>query len=342
MNPVSHAVEIFDVGDVRERYHVSGPHVTVVMPVPEPGAHGGGVRERWPALRNDLGHDGSTPAMLGHLDALVGDLQTAAPTALLSANDQSAVWRAVSDPVARSRWQVGPLPWLLPVLGELDLQMPVIGAVVDRRGADLLVLSPGGPEPAGLVTGEDDSVHKTSRGGWSQPNLQRHAEVVWERNAERVATAISSLSDRSTVRIALVTGDERAAALVAEKLERTHALECRVEHHGGRHEPDTAHRLHEAATDWLRRRHTTRLRGRLDRLEEALGRQDRAVDGVSMTQRAITERRVETLFLADDLAEYPLFDAAARDAFDQGAHVVLAPSISCRDGIGALLRYPLT
>ena len=340
MAPTIHVAELGGVQDVHDRYHVVGPHATVVMPVPKPGVHTGDLRDRWHAVRNNIAHDGASRAMLEHLDALTVGLAATAETVLLSASDESAVWSVLDGPVLRSEWHVGPVPWLLPVLGSLGVRDSVVGAIVDRVGADLLVLSSAGPTRAGEVNGEDEFVHKTTRGGWSQSRHQRHSEVVWDRNAHLVAEAIEALADRTSARLALLTGDERATNLVAQRLSRgNHVAGCPTEA-GGRHEPETSRRLHEAAMAALRQRHAARLQELCGRFDEALGRQDRAVDGAMLTLDAIHDRRVRELFLDEKAAQYPLFDAAARDAMDQGADVVLASDLQCLDGMSALLRVP--
>jgi hypothetical protein len=335
------ATEIVAVSDVLERYQLPGPHATVVMPVPKPGEPSGDLRDRWHAIRTNLEHDGATPAILEHLDALSAEVRADTRTVLLTASDESGAWCALGCHVPMSQWHTGRIPWLLPVIGSLGTHQPVIGAIVDRVGADLLVLSRRGSDPAGGVVGDEEFVHKTTRGGWSQARHQRHSEVVWDRNAELVAASIADLGARTPATLAMITGDERAEHLVAAHLDRNHRIEVRVAECGGRHEPGTTPRLHDAAMEWLDERHLTRVHTRVGRLEEELGQQDRAIDGVLLTLDALSERRVATLFLDAGTTSYPMHDIAARDALVQGADVVLAPDLGCRGGMGALLRYPV-
>jgi len=242
--------------------------------------------------------------------------------------------------VTGSSWHVGRVPWLIPALATLDARETVVGAIIDRVGADLVILSARGAEPAGEVTGDDEFVHKTTRGGWSQPRHQRHSEVIWDRNAHLVGTALADLGEQRSAGLALITGDERAVGLVAHRLDQAHEIEAITVERGGRHEPDTATRLNSAAMEMMQQRHATRVRDQLERLDEELAQQDRAIDGVLMTLEAISEDRVATLFVDPEEAQYPLFDVAAMDALDHGAQVVVVPGLGRRDGIAARLRFP--
>ena len=340
MVPTSSVVEFIRVRDVLDRYQLPGPHASVVLPVPPPGAAGGDLRARWHAIRNNLQHDGATDAMRAHLDGLVEIVPPHGETVLLTADEESAAWCVLREPATHSTRHVGEVPWLLPALAEVTSRVELVGAVVDRVGGDLFVLRHDGPEEAGTVSGEDEFVHKSAQGGWSQPRYQRHAEVVWDRNATSVASALADLAHRQHADTVMLTGDERAVGLVRQHLNGTAGVVAHAVAAGGRHEPGSPARLNRSGLEVARSRHEREVAGELTKLREELGQQDLGIDGIVMTLEAIAENRVATLYVRPADATFPLYDVAAKDALERGARVVVSHDVVCRDGIGALLRFP--
>lgn len=337
--------ELADVRSVHERYQRPGPHTTVVMPIPTPGDPRNDLTVRWHATRNDLAHRGAREASLQRLDELISAIEPRGRMALLTADDESAAWCWLARTPTPELLRVDTLPALLPALAEAAHRGPILGAVIDRVGADVVGIEHLELTSLSTVIGEEEHVHRGAPGGWSQARYQRHSELVWERNAALVATELAARAEVLGTDLVVITGDERATALVAEQLTAHPELRVRRVEAGGRHEPGSPSRLHEAALAERQSDIEARHAELLTRLAEELGQNDLATSGAVKTLEAIATDRVGTLFVDLDHAlgtsvEAGESDAIARAALDHGAEVVVTSKLDVLDGIAALLRFP--
>ena len=333
------------LADVRNRYEFTGPHATVIVPVPVPGTVGDDFVLRWNATKGDLHRLGASERAVDHMDALVASTERRGHSLLLTANDDSAAACWLGDDIDPSM-TVGSLPALVPAIRQvLTASSPTVAASVDRIGADVYSVDAFDITSVATVDGDDEQIHKAASGGgsggWSQNRHQRHSEVLWERNAALVVAEIESQVARLGADAILLTGDDRAVRLVEGDL-ASEPVEAVVRHQaGGRHEPGTVERLLRASLEERRERAAAVVADELAKLREELGQHDRAIDGSIHVLEAIGENRVGILFV--DIVEGRRdahVDAIVRTALDHGAHLVVGVDFGVHDGIAALLRVP--
>jgi peptide subunit release factor 1 (eRF1) len=244
--------------------------------------------------------------------------------------------------------------------------------VTDRRGADLTIVRRHG-RPLELAVDPDDDLplRKVAPGGWSQRRYQQRAENTWETHARQIAEQVQHASDEVGAEVILVGGDVRAVELLEAHLpERLSRL---VEEIPGGRSPDGSEQLvEEAVHRWEKTAAARTTAALLERFREERGQEDRAVDGTDATFSALRRGQVQVLLAHDDwnddrrawygadpemvATSEPelrdlgvadprsgrLVDVALRAALGTGAGVWIVPSAGGpRDGIGAVLRWPL-
>jgi hypothetical protein len=241
---------------------------------------------------------------------------------------------------------------------------PGVLAVVDRTGADLFAT--GSDVPVQVVQGEDGPVvRRSAPGGWSQRRFQQRAEMTWEANAAEVAAELGRLVADVDARVVVIAGDQRA---VREVVERLPAGVAELVRHasGGRGSGSEGH-LEDDVRRWYRSAVADDTVALIQKFDEEIGQQDRAVTGLAATVEALAMSAVDTLLVqrevatgtrvhlggpgglmpsmrADELegsrAVVPA-DALVAAAWATGARVRVVPSVgSLHDGVGALLRFP--
>lgn len=330
-----------DTAAVLQRYRRNGPHVTTVMPMPTPGRVGDNLAKRWSATRSDLRHLGASEVSLNHLERAVAALAPCGYDVLLTADDVDAAYCWLTDPMTHALMRVGPRPALVPALAEVGRRPRIAAAAVDRIGADLFVIDHAELTTDGSVDGEQDRVHKSSGDGNDQARNQRHAEVLWDRNARQTADHLVALAHESQASHVLLTGDQRAVDLVQSHVTDRATLTVEGVRAGGRKEPNTGLRLLAAAISTAAGAQRTANTADLDWLAEELGQHDRAVDGQVQTLEAAATGRVATLVVDTSRAiDLPHVDDAIVAAMATGATVVAAHAPQLADGVGALLRRP--
>lgn len=334
-------VELTTIASIRARYELPGQHATAVIQVPLPGAVGDDLGIRWSAIEAKLLGLGTSAQTVELMADLLASTHRRGHPLLLTANDDSAAccWLGFDF---ESFMRLGTLPALVPALHQAALvPAPIIGAVIDRTGADLYRVGAFEIETMIGVEGEREHIHKALGGGLSQARHQRHNEVVWERNAGMIATAITGETERTAADSIVLTGDERAVQLVSAQLDGGRFGPVRTEEAGGRHEPLSPERLRRAALEFRAERQQHLVGRALEDLREELGQQDRAIAGSIEVLEAINENRVKTLFV--DLViggRTPHVDAIVRAALAHGADVITGYDFDVRDGIAGILRMP--
>lgn len=271
------------------------------------------------------------------------------------------------------------LPYRVDNAVVVDAAPHVAPLASDSGGAWLVVLVSrasgrllrGGPESLreeGVV--EDDVHGQHQAGGWSQARYERSVDEDVRRHLERVAKAVQQRHERAPFEYLLVGGPEDAHSEFVELLDQSMSerLAGRVEIDVDNTTPDE---VAEAAAPVMREhedKHHTEL---LERLQQGLGRGERAAAGLDDVLDSLNEQRVEALLIdagfsapgaqcptcgwigaktggkcpADqsELEERPnIVDAAIERALAQDAKVVTLaerPEMESHGGIAAVLRF---
>ncbi|MFT5433906.1 MAG: hypothetical protein ACI9OJ_004616 [Myxococcota bacterium] len=293
--------ELVDVGAVRDRYRISGPHATATFEVSKPGTFGDNVTARWHSARHQLECDGAPEPVLRQLDWAVSSLAPKGGVALVSANtDSSAVAWLTTDP-GRPSTAVGETPHLLRVLDEVVANPPVVGAIVDRIGADVFSFEASTRSELVAVDGPSERVHRSQVGGWSQNPQQRRVEEQWRKNASVVAEKIVSLARATDATMVVLTGDDHACALVENEIDIDLFRVVRV-HAGSRHDSNGPQRLELAVRRARIQHHREVVQEEADHLFDELPDRSHAVAGLRAAKEAIEQGKAATLFVASDEA----------------------------------------
>ncbi|HSL59907.1 MAG TPA: Vms1/Ankzf1 family peptidyl-tRNA hydrolase [Acidimicrobiales bacterium] len=326
------------------------------------------LRIEWGNLRREAAAHGAPDAAIATIDELAATTHhgDAAAFAVIIDGDGGAHREALIDPIDHDVVDVDTLPRLGPIIEVRQGSIPHLLVVADRVGADLVAVAGGGETAAESVEGSEVDIHRGAPGGWSQRRFQQRAENRWEDNARGVAEEAARAARDIGARIVVVAGDERAVGFLREHLPADVAGLV-VEVDGSRHDD-----LDGIADDAVRLVATEVAREVVERLEafaSARGRGD-AVDGVTATLTALTERRVERLVIHDDpdddrraaisddrsvvvddpsdaadigvdVDDARLVDAAMAAALVTGAAITIVPSAGRNapaEGLGASLR----
>ena len=242
-------------------------------------------------------------------------------------------------------------------------------ALVSRADARFLRGGPQGLTEEGRVS---DDVHgRHDQGGWSQARFQRSVDQDAKRHLERVAKALGQRHRRQPFQHLLVGGPEDAYSDFVELLDQelSGMLAGRVD--GTDVEVATPDQVAEAAAPAMEEHERNRQDELIGRLDERLGRGERAAAGGDDVLAALNEQRVEALLLDAGLsapgAQCPscgwigsvtegncpadetqlearpnVLDLAIERALAQDARVVRLrerPELESHGGIAAVLRF---
>lgn len=253
-----------------------------------------------------------------------------------------------------ARWERG--LHVAPYVRTLKQDRSVVAAIVDSRRARVLLYRQGGLSEEDSLRADTfigdltdvnvakrPAAHSGVRGKTGTDAARRILEVERDRLLRRVAEEVTSQAgDRGFV---VVGGIERAMHALLDRLDNVDAT--RVARRPGLNfhmsEAEIRETVEEAASE-LSSRRQARI---LEQVVEQARAGGRGTLGPEDTERALEERRVDTLLVSRSLRrEQP--DLAARlegAAFDQGASVVEASreagGVLDREGegVGALLRF---
>lgn len=337
--------QLREISQVKDRYHRPGSHLTVVLTIPVAGSGTTALETSWHSREVELRHAGASKSAIEHAGSMVRSLPATGRTALVTANDHDAAWCWLYRSPGLDGGFVGRMPRLLPVIAEVQHDRMLLGAVVDRAGADLYGMSTARAEPIATIEGDREFIHRGAPGGWSQHRFQERAERTWELNATLVAERLTAEATAADAAAIVLTGDVRACGFVLEHLPTELRLRSEEVAAGARHEPNSAERLAHEADRARAEIVDHEYRERLDRLAEEVGKGRRGVVGFGPTVDHMAGGLVETLFIADQLPPHDWFDFAAQQALDASADVIVLPKGDerlGRDGVAALLRRPQT
>ena len=255
-----------------------------------------------------------------------------------------------------------------PLLEWRQSQLVHVVALVDRTGADIFLFRPDHDEHVEVV-GDDDPIHKSKAGGWSQKRYQQRAENTWKANAADVASELTDLVDREQPRLVAVGGDVRAVELLKEQLP-ARVLDLVGDIPGSRAPDGSVDAVVDDVTRLVATAVAADTTSLLAKFREERGQADRAVDGPAATLDALSKAQVEVLLVhadpqdartawfgpeaipvatsAGDLnglglgapKQGALVDVALRAALGTGAGIRMIPGAGGPSGgIGAILRW---
>jgi hypothetical protein len=192
-----------------------------------------------------------------------------------------------------------PLPNLLPVLSQVPGRVPHLVVVTDRVGADITVVTePGHPGLETTVEGESEHMRKIPGGGWAHLRYQHTAENVWIENADAVARVVDQLVGQTAARFVLLAGEERARAVLADRVSSRVADLLVQMDEGGRAAGADREPIDRRAAE-LVAEHEARADAHVLEQIEAASAHGLAVTGTALVVEALRKSQVETLVLAD-------------------------------------------
>ncbi len=199
------------------------------------------------------------------------------------------------------------------------------------RGSDL------GLAAVGAV---DDEVHRRhSQGGWSQARYQRGIEKETADHVRRVCDLLFALHQRQAFDRILILGAPEMWPVVEANL-HPYLRERLGGHLAIDFENASAEEVLKRVREVMAEERQDRERSAVERLEQGLGRGDRAVAGPDEVAAAIADGRVETLLVGSGSRDEQV-EKAVEGALAQGAEVLVIEGevLDPYDHISALLRY---
>lgn len=297
-----------------------GPFATVYLDATRSAVAGDkDVESRWKAVRRTLAQQGAPAGVLDAVEdaALRPSRKPGAHGRVIIADDGGVL---VDKPlrtaptVATGVWHQ--VPALLQAALAADEEVTALKVAVDRTGADLCLVGPGGWDDVRTFTAPHDDVSKVdvggSRGAGSGGGgagggdrggsaAEARAEDSMARNAEAVAREIERTVTAAKPEIVLLYGDARTVHAVRALLVRPVA-ELTVEVAGGGrgagvHEGAFAENLEDALDSYRERRREVVL----SELRQGQGREQGAVTGVDDVVAVLARGQVKALVLAEDV-----------------------------------------
>ncbi|WP_255945869.1 baeRF2 domain-containing protein [Streptomyces odontomachi] len=331
------------------------------------------IDTRWRSARRSLAGQGAGEDTLGALDAVVGgvgDLPGPQGEALFASAGQVLGTYTMAAPPPADQARYLPVPDPLLVAFDRDHQVPHVVVAVDREGADVDAYPAAAHEPAFRRTFNGSTLHisRVRAGAEAQASFHRRTASVWGANTARAAEDVRDAVAAVEAEVILVAGDPKAFGLLREHL--APMVSCPlVQVGGGRTDASARAALRSAADQALREVMAANHADALRQLGEALAG-DRALQGIPAVKEALSQGRVQTLFLApvgteDESLLYAsqrdrqvlgsdatvfgddptVFSAPARPLLLRSAvlggasFTEILPPVRCTDGVAALLRH---
>ncbi|ACZ30155.1 hypothetical protein Xcel_1124 [Xylanimonas cellulosilytica DSM 15894] len=274
---------------------------------------------RWKAVRRTLAQQGAPDGVLDAVEdaALRPSRKPGAHGRVIIADgDGVLVDKALrtAPAVATGVWHR--VPALLQAALAADEEVTALKVAVDRTGADLVLVGPGGWDAPRTFEAPHDDVSKVdvggSRGAASGSGgagggdrggsaAEARAEDSWARNADAIAREVERTVAAARPEIVLLFGDVRTVRAVHGSLVRPVA-ELTVEVSGGGrgagvHEGAFAERLEGALDSYRERRREVVL----SELRQGQGREQGAVTGVDDVVAVLARGQVKALVLSEDV-----------------------------------------
>ena len=170
---------------------------------------------RWRAMREAVAREGAEGPVLEAVDALIPDAHlhgralAVIATARMPLHVEHLAW-----PVAHEIAMFRSLPVTAQLIQAEQARVRHIIAVLDRRGADIMLMDGTDSDQIDIVQDDVNPIRKVKAGGWSQPRYQRRAEKSWEDEAHSIADDLTQRVDEYDPRLVLVAGDVRMIELL--------------------------------------------------------------------------------------------------------------------------------
>ncbi|MFL6074287.1 MAG: Vms1/Ankzf1 family peptidyl-tRNA hydrolase [Mycobacteriales bacterium] len=304
------------MNDLARIYTADGPFATAYLDISRDSEDAARAIElRWRDSRRELAAGGVDEATLAAMDPVVGERGEPGPAGqvLVGAGGRLLLDVHLPRPPAREWATVAPLPAIGPLLAETPPELPYVLVVVDRVGADITVVGPGG-ERDRTVTGETWPIQKVHAGGWSERRYQASVEATWEHNAATVAAEVDRAVGEVGAALLVLAGDVRARGLVREHLSGGSQLVLAEVEEGNRAAGADREPLRAAVARLVAERAARPLAEAADRYRQRAGEHRGAAGGLADVVEALSQHRVDTLLLDPDrLAEVPLWAGPAPD-----------------------------
>jgi Bacterial archaeo-eukaryotic release factor family 2 len=287
-----------NLGFLRPLYDEVGDYVSVYLDADR--AHENAeeaIGLRWRAASGRLASSGGSPDSIAAVQEVIDDPGEAARGRAVFARDGAVVFTGALDaPPRREIARVAPLPHLMPLLAQHRPPIPHVRVSATRTGGEIVAVGATGGEWRAWVAGRMWPVHKTSVGGWSQPQYQRSAEESWQENAKTLAAEVEAVARRSGARHAVVAGDVRARSLLLDHLPAALRDDAAVlEEEVTADSPAMTGAAERALSEWADRHCRDRFDDWRSKLAHGLG-----VEGLALSLAAFRDGQVSDLFLADD------------------------------------------
>jgi len=313
---------------------------------------------RWKNARRRLEQADAPEGVLAQLDRAVSEVghDFAPAVALFADGGFDPVAEPLDDDLGDDLVAFDRLPRLVPLLHVHQRSIPHVIVMTDRTGADIVAVVDGEQAAADTVEGSDHHIHRGRFGGWSHRRIQQRAENRWEDNARDVAERVGEIAREVDARIVAVAGDVRATQFLMEHLdESTKAIATVVEEGDADGVAEASVRL---VADVVARDTRSVLEDHADRVSQGT-----AVAGAEAVCEALSQGRVETLLVVDDVDDARegyfrrkdpscatddpsgqmmvgrLVDVAVRSALLTDADVRVVPATVIDGDIGAILRW---
>lgn len=369
--------------------------------LPTPSAEVGAGRTaalRWQDMRRQLARDGADDATLQAMDAAFGvDTEAVTPgvraeaenrrpsppaddqadhadgavLAVIAADGEVLVRRALEHVPAAGSARVSPVPWLTPLIEAEQGRVPYLVVLLDRTGAEIWGVDEDHHAIEAEVEGKDHPIHRVRSGGWSHRRIQQRVVDTWEANAGTVADEVDRLVRKLRPARVLVAGEDHAVSAFFNAASGQLGPLLHKLQRGARHDRTNAEQVEEEVRRLVRTVVAAETVTVLDRFRSRLGHGDQAADGPNEVVCALQIGAVEQLLVHDaadddrtavfsdahgqvaldaaeldalgatDVVRARLIDVCVRAALAQGADVRIMPAAVLDSGLGALLRAPI-
>lgn len=335
------------------------PIASVYLRAPSTTADAGHQFEtHWKNARRRLEEADAPSSLLEQLDGTVQEVghDFAPAVALFTDGESDAIAEPLDDSLSDDLVAFDRLPRLVPLLHTHQRTVPHVMVMTDRTGADIVAIVDGEAAESDTVESSDHHIHRGRFGGWSHRRIQQRAENRWEDNARDVAERVGEVAADVGAQLVVVAGDVRARQFLLEHLdERTRAMTTVVEVG----DPDAvAEATVRLVADAVARATRAVLQDHGNRVSAGT-----AVSGADEVCQALTDGRVDTLLVVDDvederrayfrtdgspacsmsagdeMVDGRLADVAIRSALLTDADVRVVPATVLDGGIGAILRW---
>lgn len=286
------------MAELPEMFKARGGVVTAVLATPSALDDADEqLQRRWRNARRVLLADGAAEDELDQLGETVGELHHNGGPAvvLIRPRGGPTFVEFLLTPVEPDLAVVDELARFGPILESRQQFIPHLMVVADRAGADIIGIYGDSTEEV-EVEGDRLHIHRSSQGGWSQRRFQQRAENLWESNATAVAEEVARMAREFDARLVTVGGDVRAVAFLLERLPADVA--GRVYKLVGQSPDAMAEETVREAAGVVAADTVAVIERFRDAKPTGL-----ATDGLRSTLAALTEGRVETLLVHDDVQD---------------------------------------